>query len=191
MNRRPIALLGFLLLAALLTPLAQRVAHWLFLEPLAYYWWGIKQIIRVIPDSFYWLFFLVCFGLLALVFLMLDIFRYRTRPEKPVTPRGPVAYLAENIDRSGQSNYFKWVIANRLANIALRLRWDESLAGPDAVAPLAAPHVQAYLNHGLLSSFMDYRQKRKWFDRNRETPFDVDVRDVIDYLESQMEQSRE
>jgi len=191
LNRRWVTLLGFLLLVALLTPLAQRVTHWLLLEPLAYYGWGLKQVLRVVPDSFYWLFFLACLGFLALVFLMRDIILHRTRLEKPVTQRGPVAYLAENIDRSDQSNYFKWVIANRLANIALRIRWGDSAVETSAIAPLAPPDVQVYLENGLLSSFMDYRQKRKWFTRNSITPFDVDVRDVIDYLESQMEQSRE
>jgi hypothetical protein len=195
LSRRWLSLLGFLLIAGILTPVVQRVAHWLLIEPLAYYWWGVKQVVRVIPESFYWLFFVACFGLLAFGFFIRDIFIHRARPVRPVVQRGPVAYLAENIDRSGQSDYFKWVIANRLADIALRIRGGDRVNGPGNgtidIAPLAAPEIQTYLRNGQLGSFMDYRQKRKWFSRKRITPFDVDVRKVIDYLESQMEQSSE
>ncbi len=197
MKRRWIIFVGFLLLAAILTPAVQRATHTLFLEPLAYYWWGMKQVIRVVPESLYWLFLIASFGFLGFVFWARDILLNRPKDEKPIAQRGPVAYLAGNIVQSERSNYFKWVIANRLAKIALLIMNEDSENGrknfPGFLEPAQKTEsdIQVYLENGLNNSFMDYRKKGKWFTGNTDTPFDVDVYNVIDYLESQMEQSRE
>ena len=193
LKRHTLALLAFLVLAAVAAPWVYRIFHTLVIEPAAYYWWGVKQVIRTVPESYYWLFVLACFGIFALGFLLRDILTNRERIDEPIIQRGPVASLAENVERSAKSNYFKWVIANRLANLALDIWQVEN--GPTQERRLfdqvpvrsLSPRVRTYLEAGLLSSFMDFRPRWKWKKKTRETPFDLDISIVIEDLESRME----
>lgn len=193
MRTRIVFLLGLLGLSFFLAPLAQQFFQVLLLEPIAYLWWGVKQVIRVIPETLYWYFFVSCLGILGLFFLIRDIFEHRLIKEKQVRQQGPIEFLSENIVRSAKSNYFKWVIANRLANITLQVVWQKS--GKDekprdfTYADLkGSPDIKSYLETGLLGSFMDYQGKKKLFGKSRETPLNLDISQVIDWVESEMEQ---
>jgi hypothetical protein len=185
--------MAFLVLAVVAAPWVYKIFHALVIEPTAYYWWGVKQVVRIIPEAYYWLFVLACLGVFSMAYLVRDILSSRESMDDPGAQTGPVAFLAETVERSAKSNYFKWVIANRLANIALRIWQVEKGPTKDRQvfdqAPVRslAPRVRTYLEAGLLSSFMDYRQRWKWIKKSRETPFDLDISIVIEDLESRME----
>jgi hypothetical protein len=185
--------MGILLLALVLAPFVYRIFHSLFVEPLVYYAWVVGQMIRVIPESYYWLFIIACLGLLTSIFLVKDIHNNRKISEDILVTKGPVEFLSDHIEQSARSNYFKWILANRLANLALQIQHSDNIEAINrhAIEELSADglsqKVHDYLKTGMLSSFMDFRHNRKWWKKTSVPPFDVNINDVINFLESQME----
>lgn len=180
-------------MAVLYAPFAQRVFQITLLDPISYYWWRAQQVIHVIPEIYYWFFFIACFGVLALFFLLQEAFRHQVKKVDQVVQKGPMEFLSEYIVRSAKSNYFKWVIANRLANIALHILWYKDGKGEKPrnfsfTDRAISPAIKTYLETGLFSSFMDFRQKSKLFGKSQEIPLNVDIHQVLDWVESQMEQ---
>ena len=82
--------------------------------------------------------------------------------------------------------YFKWQIANLLAEIAMnilnyqeRLLPGRKLLGRIRKLP---PEVEKYLDAGVNTTFADYPAPQR-FRRTPTTPFDVDLDLVVGYLE--------
>lgn len=183
-----------LLLAAaiFLAPYAQLIVKYLVIEPLAYYGYGIQLIAQAIPQSAYWVFLIS--GLAFIVFLSLvrDYVLSREAVEETRTQKGPVQVLAEHITRTEQSNYFKWLIAKRLAGITLKILVKNN--GQEGehrdfsrIYWNPPQEIEKYLKAGLSSSFMEYRDRGRFFRKRKTTPFDIDLNQVIEYLESELE----
>jgi len=112
--------------------------------------------------------------------------------KKPIV--GQVESLAGWMQKTKRGTYFKWLIANRLGKIANQILANRStgkqrsffdpLTGPDWTPD---SQVQSYLESGLHGSFADYPQKTRFFSTPEPTPLDHDLNDVVQFLESQVE----
>ncbi len=196
-NQRIFAIIGIGLIALLLAfPLRDAVFSSVVV-PLAYLFWILGIAYHAVDQVIWWTIIL-----LLVLFLvsrsLLPKFKVRERfrlKKKPVI--GQVENLAVWMKKTERGIYFKWLIANRLGKIANQILANRStgkqrsffdpLTGPDWTPDSG---VQSYLELGLHGSFADYPQKRRYFSKPKQTPIDHDLREVVQYLESQVEDER-
>jgi hypothetical protein len=115
--------------------------------------------------------------------------------EKPKSkpPQGQVEGLAISIHKTKRGVYFKWIVANRLGKLAYQmLVRREGDQRRSVFAPLISvdwrpdPRLQKYLETGLHGSFSDYPDSER-FTRSTASPLDLEVREAVEFLESQLE----
>jgi hypothetical protein len=187
-------LIGILLIISLfLAPYAGVIIQTLIIEPISYYWWGLKRLIEAIPQEAYWFFIISGLGMIVIVNLLRS-FALTREPKGNRTPQaGPIQSLAEAICQSKKSNYFKWLIANRLANLTYNLvnpHIGDDKGGSKHFSQISSNlplKTMEYLEAGLNSSFMDYPKKGRYRNKQEDTPFDTDLEQIIATIESQME----
>ncbi|GAB4505069.1 MAG: hypothetical protein Fur0043_20640 [Anaerolineales bacterium] len=197
MNRRQLLTLsGIVIIAALLALALQKVVRQVVILPLAYAWWIVGLYYHSFPQTFWW-------GLLVILLAYL-LLSSLTMPQ-PSPPRSPASHpaspgaiesLAHTIQVAQRGLYSKWLIAHRLGKLArLLLRQQSESAHASGPAPLAGRHwqppppIQTYLETGLNGSFADYPQPRWPFQRPYPTPFDINIEDVVAYLETKIERT--
>jgi hypothetical protein len=193
MRRRQLILLAaFFLVAAGLAYFLQDTVNAVLFVPLSYLWWAFSILYQSVAQVIYWLLLVLGVAFLALGSLY---GRERSRDriaDDPPPSQGPLGIAARQISRTGQGMYYKWLIANRMGKLArsiLQLRNGtvesphSALEGRDWGPP---DEVASYLVSGLMRTFADYPRPR-WYARRPDTPFDVDLDQVVSYLESQME----
>ncbi len=195
MRRRWLLLLS-VVVALFVSFLLRDAIRRVIILPLAYLWWLITLYYRAVPQLIVWILLIVAVFIssLRLVTISNFIVRVEEKTKKPV--KGPVESLSQMLDKAPGGIYYKWLIANRLGNVARELldqregrraRGFERLAGRDWQPP---DEVSTYLESGLNGSFADYPQSH-WWAESRPTPLDVDTRQVIEYLEYEMETSHD
>jgi hypothetical protein len=93
------------------------------------------------------------------------------------------------LNRDSRGVYFKWQIARMLSEIALDLQELHTHSPSRALNfddRSVSPEVCRYLDAGLNTSFAEYPLSGP-FRTRPETPFDLHLDPVLEYLESQME----
>jgi hypothetical protein len=194
MSRR-VAVWGVVVAAALaLTWCLQGVITDLLVGPLAYLAWRANLFLRSTPQWVYWSLVVTGVALVALVSLVrtLHLGRRATKGHPPVP--GPVGKMARQIRAARRGVYTKWLVACRLgglarAMLAQRERGAGEAAPPDQLQGRdwhPPTEVQAYLEAGLGRPSISGRRPGAFF-RSPPTPLDMDLNQVVDYLESQME----
>jgi len=193
-NQRILAMIGIGVIALLLAfPLRDAVFRTIVV-PLAYLFWVLGLVYRAVHQTIWWavaflfVLFLLSRSLLP-KFKIKEKFRLKKKPAI-----GQVENLATWLKKTERGIYFKWLIANRLGKIANQILENRStgkqrsffdpLTGPDWTPDSG---VQTYLESGLYGSFADYPQKNSFFSIPTKTPMDHDVGDVVQFLESQVE----
>jgi hypothetical protein len=190
---RLVILLIILVCGALLAPYGYRFVEAILIEPIAYCLWGLEQVFRVIPQSIYWIVIIISQMMIVYYLIIRSLFKREKAIGVTEKNKGSVEKLAEYIHQSDNSDYFKWVIANHLANLRLQMvNQENGFTDNDSRNNLGnnqdlPPDILQYFNAGLNQSFMAYRKKRKLFVKPVETPFELDLDDIIKYLESSME----
>jgi len=194
-RQRWFAILGVIVTAALLAFPLRGVINELVLVPIAYLLWLLKLLYLSLDQAVWWV---------AAVFVVLVIIGRSLLPElKPVKQlipfarheRGSVETLSLALQKSKKGVYFKWLIANRLGRLAYQILLQREHGKPRSVfAPLtsegwdAPPEVQGYLEKGLQGSFADFPNRRLLnFAPPEKTPLDHEVAEVMDFLESKVE----
>jgi len=190
--RRWLAVLGVIVIAAVLAFPLREVVNQLIVLPIAYLLWLLKLLYLSLDQAVWWV---------AAVVVVLVIIGQSLMPEiKPIQKlirhtrheRGSVESLALALKRADKGMYFKWLLANRLGKLAYQILLQREHGKPRSVfAPLigegwdASPEVQAYLEKGLHGSFAEF-PNRHWlnFAPPKKTPLDHEVADVIEFLES-------
>jgi hypothetical protein len=183
-----------LVVTVILAFFLQDVIRRAVINPLAYLWWVLKLYIAAVPQIVLWIFLLAVLILIVISNLLkwISIGKTYEKPSRPA--QGPVEILAGWVSNSGKGNYFKWMIANRLGKLAREMSGrmqagvfpahPEGLGAPGQLPPEA---VQRYLKAGLDESFVDYPLPPLPFMQRKATPFDLNVDEVVKFLESQME----
>lgn len=197
MKRRPVLLGIFFLVAAGMAYFLQDLIHSVLFEPLSYLIWGFSIFYRSVAQLVYWVLLVIGVTLMAFGSLYGKGWKRELVEEEKLPPEGPLEAAARQISRTNQGGvYYKWLIANRIGKLAraiLILRNGQAgssssaLDGRDWNPP---DEVAAYLVSGLTQSFADY-PRRRWWSRPLETPFDIDLNQVVTYLESQLENQRD
>jgi len=193
-NQRTLAFMGIGIIALLLAfPLRDAVFRTVVV-PLAYLFWILELAYHAVHQSIWWLvvLLLVLFLLSRSLLPKLKVRERFRLKKKPVV--GQVENLATWLKKTERGTYFKWLVANRLGKIANQILANRStskqrsffdpLTGPDWMPDAS---VQAYLEAGLHGSFADYPQTGRFFSSRMQTPMDHEINDVVQYLESQVE----
>jgi len=190
MKRRRIALYGaiVLLVGVLAYSFAGTVREFIIL-PLAYYLWELGRFYRAIPQQLYWA-ALIVIVLYFVVITLYDISLGTDSGRRGRPHRGPVESLSQALEQRQRGIYFKWQIANMLAEVAMnilnyqeRLLPGRRLKGRVRKLP---PEVEKYLDAGIHTTFADYPTPSR-FRRTPTTPFDIDLELVVGYLEFELE----
>jgi hypothetical protein len=196
-KRSRLILLGvsFLVAAGMAYYLQDLVRSVLF-EPISYIWWGFNILYQSIAQLVYWILLVVGVTLMAFGSLYGKDRARELVEEDTNPPQGPLEATARHIARTEKGVYYKWLVANRMGKLArsilsLRNGQPDSLNSPLEGRDWNPPdEVEAYLESGLTRTFADFPRQRR-FSRPLETPFDIDLNQVIAYLESQMENHRD
>jgi len=193
--RRAIVFVGVILIIALLAFPLRGVADQLILLPLAYLLWLLSLLYISVDQHIWWLgigvvlFFVLAFSLLPEIKIRPKVFKSQ-REE-----RGNVESLSRALQKSKSGIYFKWLVANRLGKLAYQILLQREHGKPRSVfSPLTGdgwnvnPQVQEYLEKGLQGSFSEYpNTSLNFFAVPETTPLDHDVREVVEFLESQQQ----
>ena len=197
MNRRRLfVVLGFLILSAITAYLLRDVIHRRVVVPLVFLWWVLGFYYRIIPQVFIWIALIIIVCCTAVQGLLIrPRLRHESIRESKKIP-GPVELLAGHFQKQGYGNYYKWLVANRLGRLAsAMLDQREGISSPRRCTQLRTrdwnppEEVMDYLETGLNGSFADY-PRLKW-PRARRTPLDLPSQQVIEYLETEMENRRD
>ena len=163
------------------------------IEPALYFWWIVKQLIRVVPQTYYWIFLIGSLGIISIIFLLLYLQKPRKKQQNFFNEEGSIKSFAEFYSLSRRSYYFKWVIANRLARIAqeiLNMNHGNSKGDPLTFSDLDGELPETILNYleaGLDNTHMSYKPKKILRRLKQNSPLDVELDQIITNLESQME----
>jgi hypothetical protein len=194
MTRRWLVIIGVVVIAALLAFPLRGVVHQLIVVPLSYLLWLLGLLYLILPQAVWW----VGVTLLVLFLLGKSLLIEIKPPRQPVTVsrvnRGKVESLAAAMQKSDRGIYFKWLVANRLGRIAHQiLQQRENGRERSVFAPLVgqgwepASGLRQYLEKGLHGSFADFPNSGfRYFGRPPKTSLDHDVKEVIEFLESQV-----
>ena len=192
-RRRWFTLGGMMVVALVLAFPLQDVIRETIIIPAAYFGWVLGILYQSIPQTFTWLTVVFILSMFLLRSLATSQFRLPRRKLKTPPQSGQVEGLAESLTRVRKGTYYKWQIANRLGRLArdfLILRGDRD--GVKDHSPLAGrgwhptKKVDTYLDVGLRGSFAHFPSPRFSFMPSDPTPLDVDVDEVLDFLETQI-----
>lgn len=193
-RRRWITLGGVVIIALILAFPLQDVIRKTIIVPLAYLWWALGVLYQSIPQVVIWILLIVLISFMLMGSFASDRKRSPSEDPKVKPSPGQVAGLAEHLVKMRKGTYYKWHVANRLGRLArdfLIQRGDRAnikdlspLTGRDWQPP--AP-VDAYLDTGLHGSFADFPNQSWRFRPPEPTPLDLDVNEVVEFLESQIQ----
>jgi len=197
MNRtRVLILTGALIVAGLLAFPLRETIYQMVVIPAAFIAWNFDLLYRSFSQGIWWwvITFIVLF---ILVFSLAPQPKFRYREEaKPKPPQGQVEVFAIWIRKAEKGIYFKWLVANRLGKLAYQILLHRESGRPRSVfAPLLGSdwepgkELQQYLETGLHGSFADYPNPGR-LSGHQHTPLDLSVTAAVDFLESQIDNSR-
>lgn len=190
MSRRLAIAGGLLIILALTSLCLQSFILDMLIVPVIYAWYSIRLFLQSVPGAMYWT--MLVAGA-ALIFL-LSILRRMRLPDlrktdfRPV--RGPIEVTASYIRNAHRGVFSKWFLANRFVELAraiMKQRGGEAIKMTDLGNSDWDPpeNIRTYFEAGANRYFMQY-SRRRFFARLRKTPFEVDIDEVIDYLETKM-----
>jgi len=193
-GRRRLILVGVLIVAALLAfPLRETIYETIVI-PFAYVAWNLGLLYRSLSQGIWW-WILVGIVLLMLAFSLVPETQFRSRERAKTKPaQGPVESFAVSMRRADEGIYFRWLVANRLGKLAYQILLHRESGKPRSVfAPLRGQdweptvELQKYLETGLHGSFADFPHARRPFTTPQKTPLDLNVLEVVEFLESHVE----
>jgi hypothetical protein len=199
MSRRRLFLviIGLLVIAALLAFPLRDTIYDAVIVPIAFLSWGFGLMYQSLSQSIWW-WAVVAIVLFMLLLSLLPPRRAAPRRETKSKPRvGQVEELATWMGRVKGGTYFKWLVANRLGKLAYQILLHRENGRPRSVfSPLVgadwepSKELQTYLEIGLHGSFADFPHSGSRFATLPKTPLDYEVRDAVEFLESQLESTR-
>jgi hypothetical protein len=194
--QRGLILVGVITIAALLAfPLRETIYETIVI-PAAYIAWNLDLLYRSFSQATWW-WVIVSLVLFMLVFSLTPRPGFHRREEQKAKPlQGQVEGMAVWLRKAEKGIYFKWLVANRLGKLAYLILLQRESGRPRSVfTPLLGvdweprKELQQYLETGLHGSFADFPSTGR-FSAHQPTPLDLNVTEAVDFLESQVEDSR-
>lgn len=173
-----------ILVAVLLFPVRHELAG-AVMSFATYLIWSVNILGMVIPQQVLWAFLLV----LILYIAIGSFYGKRYREEKSTENQppiiGPVEAMAGYIEERHRGVYFKWQIAHLLGKIQQTIKDTASHRNSNLI-PQPSNRVQAFLDAGMNTTYVDYAPDGLTI-KNNSTPLDIELEQVVAYLEEQME----
>jgi len=195
--RRWLILMGALIVAGLMAFPLRETIHQTIVIPAAFIGWNLGLLYQSFSQGIWWA-AVILIVIFMLVFSLVPRSSLRRRAgPKSKPPQGQVEGLAAWLRRAEGGIYFKWLIANKLGNLAYQiLIYRENGRARSVFAPLVGidwepgKDLQEYLEIGLHGSFADFPSARRPLGAPQHTPLDHDIEEAVDFLESQIEPQR-
>jgi len=186
--------LGLLSAFALAVFLRTLVQTYIIL-PFTKFLWNLVILYHFFPQVDYWFLLIGVLVVITVASLSPSRPNGKKKDESNYHKRGNVERIAFWIERSKRSVYSRWHVAHMLAETGLKILEyrerrcipDRTLAGKDWDPP---PPVQDYLQNALKTTYCDYSHRRPLFGHPK-IPFDQELRDIVEFLESQLEDGHE
>ena len=196
--RRALILGAITIIAALLAfPLRQTIYNTVVI-PLAFIAWQLGLMYHSLPQIAWWWLIVVVIFLLLVYSAMPPMKPVRREAVKSQPRHGQVEDLAVWLGRTKNGVYFKWLVANRLGKLAYQILLHRETGRPRTVfQPLLGEdwqpsrELQAYLETGLHGSFSDFSSRKYPLVVQPKTPLDYEVRNAVEFLESQVENGKD
>ena len=184
-NWKPLFSTALLILVTILLFPVRRAVTGALMSFAAYLVWSVNILGVVIPQQILWAFLLV----LILYIAIGSFYGKRYREEKSSEEQSPVIGVVEAmagyIEERHRGIYFKWQIAHLLGKIQQTIQ-ESASRGTSSRIPLPSDRVQAFLDAGVNTSYADYAPDG-FVIKNNSTPLDIELEQVVAYLEEQME----
>lgn len=198
MTRRRLFLAGVFSSALILAFLLRDVVEQVIIVPLVYLWWLLRLYYSIFPQFVLWLLLVAVAVFSAVTTLAPRFTNQGVFVPEPKPAKGQIESLVGWLEKSKPGgSYYKWLVANRLGKIAREILAQRDgqpvskkfgrLAGRDWNPP---QKIDDYLESGLNGSFADYPRPRFW-ESSKPTPLDADPKQVVEYLEDEMETGRD
>jgi len=196
--RRSLILGAIVVIAAILAFPMRGTIYNAVVIPAAFIGWQLGLMYHALPQiAWWWLIVVIIFFLL--IYSSLPTLKPPGREEPKPQPRhGQVEDLSIWLGRTKKGVYFKWLVANRLGKLAYQILLHRESGRPRTVfQPLAgedwrpSSDLQAYLETGLHGSFSEFSGPKHPLASQPKTPLDYDVRNAVEFLESQVENGKE
>lgn len=172
-----------ILVAVLIFPMRRLVAG-AVVRSVAYMVWSLNIIGKAVPQQVLWLFLLILILYIAVGSFYGKRYREESSPEETESIVGAVEAMATWIEERHRGIYFKWQIAHMLGKIQQTIHQTASRGTSNRVPP--PERIQAFLDAGLSTSYADYAPDGLML-KKADTPLDIELEQVVDYLEEQME----
>ncbi len=193
-RRRYLLLFGVLVIAALLAFPLRDAIYKVVIVPLAFLAFELGLMYRSLSQGVWW-WVSIAIVLFVLLFSLVPPLKASPRQEPRSRPRvGQVEELTIWLRRVKGGTYFKWLVANRLGKLAYQMLLQRESGRPRSVfAPLVGldweppQELRMYLEHGLHGSFADFPHTGARFNAPPKTPLDYEVRQAVEFLETQLE----
>ena len=192
--RRTLIILGIVAISLILAFPLRDAVFAAVIVPAAYVFWLLGLVYRSVHQSLWWTVASVIVLFIVLRGLVPQSRRKKRTPPEAEETTGQIETLAAAMKKTDRGIYYKWMVANRIGRIAHQiLSQRETGKERSLFDPLAGPDwdpndkVRSYLEAGLQGSFADYPLKNRYFSRAVSTPMDHDMKEVIEYLEAQVE----
>ncbi len=173
-----------ILVAVLIFPMRRLVAG-AVVRSVAYMVWSLNIIGKAVPQQVLWLFLLILILYIAVGSFYGKRYREESSPEAASPIVGAVEAMAGWIEERHRGIYFKWQIAHMLGKIQQTIQQTASRGTSNRVPP-PSERIQAFLDAGLNTSYADYAPDGLML-KKADTPLDIELEQVVDYLEEQME----
>jgi len=182
---KPLVSTALLILVAILLYPVRRAVAGAVMSFASYLVWTVNVMGVVIPQQILWAFLLILILYIAVGSFYLKRYREEKSPEDQSPVVGAVEAMAGYSEERHRGIYFKWQIAHLLGKIQQTIQQNAS-RGTSSRIPLPSDRVQAFLDAGVNTSYVDYAPDG-FSLKNISTPFDIELEQVVDYLEEQME----
>jgi len=196
-RRRVLLVIGLLIISSLLAIILRSVVYEVVILPVAFLGFQLGIWYHSLSQGIWW-WLIIALVLFMLAFSLVPAEQpskqkiIRSKPK-----RGQVEQLAAEMVRTKSGQYFKWLVANRLGKLAYQiLVHRESGRTRSVFDPLAGEgwqpshELQKYLEVGLHGSFADFPNSKNPFNPPVRTPLDHNVNEVVEFLESQVENGK-
>jgi hypothetical protein len=196
--RRTLILGAIVIIAAILAFPMRETIYNAVVIPAAFIGWQLGLMYHALPQiAWWWLLILVIFFVLA--YSAIPPLKPVRREDVKRQPRhGQVEDFAIWLGRTKSGVYFKWLVANRLGRLAYQILLHRESGRPRTVfQPLLGEdwqpshELREYLETGLHGSFSDFPSSKSPLAVQPKTPLDYDVRNAVEFLETQVENGRD
>lgn len=188
-NWKPLFSTALLILVTILLFPVRRAVAGAVMSFAAYLVWSVNILGVVIPQQILWAFLLVLILYIAIGSFYGKRYREESSPVNQSPIVGAVEAMAGYIEERHRGIYFKWQIAHLLGKVQQSIQQTAS-RGTSSRLPLPSDRVQAFLDAGLNTSYADYAPEG-FVLKNNSTPLDIELEQVVAYLEEQMEINHE